>query len=699
MHGRPRKPSKPEHEAVSAAKAEKLRALQSQFLHNHHNNIYTKEAVDLSAKLLEINPELYTAWNYRKLAVEHNLSQCETDPDSFKSLLDEELGVVESALRQNFKSYGAWHHRKWVLSKGHSSVDHELRLLDKFQKADSRNFHAWNYRRFVAALMNRPEEDELKYTEDMINNNFSNYSAWHNRSVLLSNLLKKKNEGSLSKEKVLPEEYEFVHQALFTDPDDQSGWFYHLWLLDQTVKVDSPLLVSSWPANGSALVLLGDRHLDGSASSFLTSFHSGSGTFPLILYFNQAVHGVNSSTVTVDYGFNTSKDLIWEPISRNNSQTAQVWVTQLNYPNIELHALKEYQVEVSLGHAQGIVSSSGFHYSHPSCFTFKVCPKVAETDPTEELGEQRISWRDDLFCIYKADDQESSLVGSLDQLSINNDNELSASEWQVAAVASEIDHFRELLSLINCKIGKLTLARLLMAHDAMKHSSGKKVSHFEEVLELYSNLMKLDPSHILYYKEEHSLVLMQQVTSSQESLLRHCCRYGDLTCSISNPICLRLNNLSLSRIGSFEKLLWVQMLDLSHNDLSSIEGLEAMQLLSCLNLSSNKLGSFTALEPLRLLKSLKVLSISYNEIGAHSIDTTRYLFSSPLSHSVGSEWNLGETAINDDLKNYWEAYFILKGLNLTQLDLVGNSIAGEKFKLFVIKVLPALKWLDGEKMH
>lgn len=54
---------------------------------------------------------------------------------------------VESALRQNFKSYGAWHHRKWILSKGHSSIDNELHLLDKFQKADSRNFHAWNYRR------------------------------------------------------------------------------------------------------------------------------------------------------------------------------------------------------------------------------------------------------------------------------------------------------------------------------------------------------------------------------------------------------------------------------------------------------------------------------------------------------------------------------------------------------------------------
>ncbi|KAE9615201.1 putative leucine-rich repeat domain, L domain-containing protein [Lupinus albus] len=75
------------------------------------------------------------------------------------------------------------------------------------------------------------------------------------------------------------------------------------------------------------------------------------------------------------------------------------------------------------------------------------------------------------------------------------------------------------------------------------------------------------------------------------------------------------------------------MLDLSHNELQSIEGLEAMQLLFCLNLSHNKFGSFTALGPLRLLRSLKVLNISYNEIGSHSIDTRRYLCSSPLCHT------------------------------------------------------------------
>lgn len=55
---------------------------------------------------------------------------------------------VENALKRNYKSYGAWHHRKWVLSKEHSSTDRELRLLNMFQKQDARNFHAWNYRRW-----------------------------------------------------------------------------------------------------------------------------------------------------------------------------------------------------------------------------------------------------------------------------------------------------------------------------------------------------------------------------------------------------------------------------------------------------------------------------------------------------------------------------------------------------------------------
>ncbi|CAL5428140.1 unnamed protein product [Camellia sinensis] len=224
---------------------------------------YTKEALAVNAKLLEANPEYLTAWNYRKFAVEHILSHSEIDteidPDSIKSIYSEELRVTESALAKNYRSYGARYHRKWVLSKGQSSVDRELQLLGVFLKKDSRNFHAWNYRRFVAALRIRSDEEELHFTTDLINENFSNYSSWHNCSVILSHLLEKRAQGSFSKEKVLTEEYDFVHQALFTDPDDQSGWLYHLWLLEQTVKVENPLLVSTWPP-----------HVEGVSSSTIT---------------------------------------------------------------------------------------------------------------------------------------------------------------------------------------------------------------------------------------------------------------------------------------------------------------------------------------------------------------------------------------------------------------------------------------------
>ena len=55
---------------------------------------YTKEAVELSAKLLEINPECYTAWNYRKLAVQHSLFESNLDPDAVNSILNDELRVV-----------------------------------------------------------------------------------------------------------------------------------------------------------------------------------------------------------------------------------------------------------------------------------------------------------------------------------------------------------------------------------------------------------------------------------------------------------------------------------------------------------------------------------------------------------------------------------------------------------------------------
>lgn len=55
---------------------------------------YTKEAIDISAKLLESNPEHYSGWNYRKLAVQYLLDHQPENGDDTQSIFDEELRVV-----------------------------------------------------------------------------------------------------------------------------------------------------------------------------------------------------------------------------------------------------------------------------------------------------------------------------------------------------------------------------------------------------------------------------------------------------------------------------------------------------------------------------------------------------------------------------------------------------------------------------
>ncbi|KAJ8551114.1 hypothetical protein K7X08_000484 [Anisodus acutangulus] len=656
MHGRPRKAPTSEEQEAYAIKASKLRSLQSRFLQFHHSNIYTKEALHVSAKLLESNPEYYTAWNYRKLAVHHNLNlpEVENNEESIKSILDEELRLVENALKKNFKSYGAWHQRKWVLSKGHSSTDRELLLLSKFQKADSRNFNAWNYRRFVTTLKNIPDEKELEYTTDMIYDNFSNYSAWHNRrygdiyyNFILcssSHLLKEKAKRYSPKYNVFTEEYEFVRRALFTDPDDQSGWFYHLWLLDQTVKLEM-LLIFSWPSHGCNLSLSVDGSFGDCSLSPFTSLQSNTRTLPLILYFSEAVQNICSSTVEVKCENIVSNELVWRSLSGDGTGSAQA----------------------CLAHSQGILSSTGVHHGNSSHIAFTVSVPPYRSEHVDLKNEENISWSEESFCTHDAQFLESVLVNLFHLERTKVGETVVDYKWNITTVNNEIAHCRELLSTMNCKIGKLTLARLLMAHDT---------------------LMSLD---------EYSLVLLKQIISNQELLLKHCRKYRDPSSPRINDFCLQLNNLSLSRIGSMEQLLWVQVLDLSYNQLKSFEGLEVMQLLSCLNVSHNKLCSFTALESLRLLRSLNVLDISYNEIGAHSIDTRRYLCFSPLNHRSGGDWKPEEFEMHGaEVADYWEAYAIFKDLHLMQLDLKGNAVSNEKIKLLLIKLLPSLKWLDGE---
>lgn len=705
MHGRPRKSvNDGGSQEKDMAKAAGLQSLQTQFFKNHREKIYTKEALQLNANLLEINPEIYTAWNYRKLAVKQIL-ESESDSTVIKQILDEELRVVERGLKRNYKSYCAWYHRKWVINMGYSSLDHEFQLLDQFLKADSRNFHGWNYRRFVAKLKNSCDEDELKFTTKKINENFSNYSSWHNRSALLSHILKNKSGAISAKEQELNEEYELVRQALFTDSEDQSGWFYHLWLLGQTIAPNGPTLETSWPCNGSQLIINFNKQSHAYVSSFDTPFGTDHCMFsegiPLVLHFSEPVKGVNASTVRVKSLLLESESLVWRPLSPYGLQ-AKTWVAMLKLPSTNFRSGETYTIQIRVADTPGIISSNGYNFGCPTVLNFSLDVHTITTASTGENVETvELAWEGESFSPLEIDENKFPIELHLGGLSIDRSSEnQEKTKWQQETLDREIKVCRELLEIeMDCKWAKLMLARLLIAQDMLSSGSilRSKRTHTDEVLQLFNDLIEIDPPRAEYYKDQFSLILLDKVSSSKQNLQEYCWDSKGKG-SLSNGglnIWLRLPGLSLSRIGSLEQLLWVQRLDISHNRLRSIDGLEALQLLDCLNLSHNLLANFTALGPLRLIKSLKALNIAHNKLGAHSVNSSRYSFPSALNNSSISNADINRDTDQENLESSWEITLTFKGLHLRQLDIAGNPANVENCRRLLMKLLPSLKWLDG----
>ena len=67
---------------------------------------------------------------------------------------------------------------------------------------------------------------ELDFSTEKINENFSNYSAFHHRSVYIKDIV---NEEEF--ESILEGEFSIIESAVYTDPYDQSAWWYMQFLL------------------------------------------------------------------------------------------------------------------------------------------------------------------------------------------------------------------------------------------------------------------------------------------------------------------------------------------------------------------------------------------------------------------------------------------------------------------------------------
>lgn len=140
MHGR----LKVRTSAEEAIRKKKEQDLKAKAYRNGMNKIIVmrmankeiNNLMDLTGKILSVNPDFSTLWNIRRECILKMVSAEEPD----ESLYERDLNFTESCLMVQPKSYGAWHHRTWVLEASpNPDWEREVKLCTLYLKKDERN--------------------------------------------------------------------------------------------------------------------------------------------------------------------------------------------------------------------------------------------------------------------------------------------------------------------------------------------------------------------------------------------------------------------------------------------------------------------------------------------------------------------------------------------------------------------------------
>ncbi|XP_022690373.1 geranylgeranyl transferase type-2 subunit alpha-like [Varroa jacobsoni] len=341
-HGRVKVKTTAQQEAEKELERQKKLALYKaateKIFQKRASSEYDEEILQITSQILQNNPDDATLWNIRRETFE----QMKAKGDDISERTKDELLLVWQALLKNPKSYGAWWHRGWVNENLTSTPDwdRELQLTGLFLEKDDRNFHCWDYRRFVSGRCQTPLEDELKFTLERIEANFSNYSSWHYRSHLLPRFFPGDKEGSI-KENVLLEELDLVLNAAFTDPQDQSAWMYHRWLLGKVEPVESITFARWYPVEGVLLITFGKEVGRCEAAVKINSevkevqWKMVGGTHSAHVWTCQGAHFHKASTVSIDEISLTRDHLEWQALRNVKSGLLTVAKTTVLQEQLE----------------------------------------------------------------------------------------------------------------------------------------------------------------------------------------------------------------------------------------------------------------------------------------------------------------------------------------------------------------------------
>ncbi|KAH7650224.1 Rab geranylgeranyltransferase [Cryptosporidium bovis] len=296
MHGR----SKNEYKEPTEAEKEYLRKTKDLFeecsekiKNDRKNNSCSFSTFKMTEKILKINPEIPTFWNYRKKFIE---SLIDKDTDMMIDIVNSEFTFTENLFKTDPKSYSLWSNRVWLielvlntnsikikselenrdvgpvdifeLENGYLKVinnfdnfsfssefkkyllEHitvylkllanELELCKKLLNFDDRNFHCWKHRSFILTCLRylsvkyswKDFQKNLHIEEFKFLNKLieNNFS---NYSAWHQRILLSGNNHLFNTLDDFDREVKLAHTAIFTEPNDQSVWQYYSWLIEK----------------------------------------------------------------------------------------------------------------------------------------------------------------------------------------------------------------------------------------------------------------------------------------------------------------------------------------------------------------------------------------------------------------------------------------------------------------------------------
>jgi len=120
------------------AAAAKFNTLSSAVLEMKRESKHDEESLKMSMKVLEINPEFYSAWNFRRQI----LSSLQSTSPDINKMLWSELHLLEAAIAKNAKAYCLWTHRLWVIDRLVEQGDSTVLAKELLLCARCRKLHA-----------------------------------------------------------------------------------------------------------------------------------------------------------------------------------------------------------------------------------------------------------------------------------------------------------------------------------------------------------------------------------------------------------------------------------------------------------------------------------------------------------------------------------------------------------------------------